>query len=216
MQIVSKINPLRLYLTDVMDVRGSSLTRGNLYIIWENTLEGFLNKLDDLNGNKTKFHINQVELLFAPLNRTSKFNNIPYRVNNLDKTVKKGMGAHKYKIVNSPSMLRNLNTAPVMFDLINFIDEKAVLNKKMNDKNGVAQDNYMGVSIMEQVFNEVLDRFYMDKQYPNKILLVNLDSYKVPALSSMTQINYLKDKNIWYTLFFKLEVPSTSYDRPYR
>ena len=120
MQIVSKINPLRLYLTDVMDVRGSSLTRGNLYIIWENTLEGFLNKLDDLNGNKTKFHINQVELLFAPLNRTSKFNNIPYRVNNLDKTVKKGMGAHKYKIVNSPSMLRNLNTAPVMFDLINF------------------------------------------------------------------------------------------------
>ena len=205
MQIVSKINPLRLYLTDVMDVRGSSLTRGNLYIIWENTLEGFLNKLDDLNGNKTKFHINQVELLFAPLNRTSKFNNIPYRVNNLDKTVKKGMGAHKYKIVNSPSMLRNLNTAPVMFDLINFIDEKAVLNKKMNDKNGVAQDNYMGVSIMEQVFNEVLDRFYMDKQYPNKILLVNLDSYKVPALSSMTQINYLKDKNIWYTLFLSLK-----------
>ena len=88
MQIVSKINPLRLYATDVMDIRGSSLTRGNLYVIWENTLEGFLNQLDNLNGNKTKFHINPVELLYSPLNRTSKFNNIPYRATGLDKTIK--------------------------------------------------------------------------------------------------------------------------------
>ena len=205
MQIISKINPLRLYATDVMDIRGSSLTRGNLYIIWENTLEGFLTKLDGLNGNKTKFHINTVDMLFAPMNRTSKFNNIPYRVSNLDKTVKKGLGAHKYKLVNTPSMLRSLNTAPVMFDLLNFLDEKAVLNKKLPDEKGVMQENYLGVTILKQVFDEVIDRYYLDKSYPNKMLLVDMDSFKVPSLTSLTQVNYLKNKNIWYTLFLSLK-----------
>ena len=196
MQIVSKINPLRLYMTDVMDIRGSSLMRGNLYIIWENTLESFLTKLDGLNGNKTKFHINTVEMLFAPLNRTSKFNNIPYRASNLDKTVKKGLGAHKYKLVNSPAMLRNLNTAPVMFDLLNFLDEKAVLNKKLPDDKGVMQENYLGVTLLKKVFEEAVDRYFLDKSYPNKMLLVDLDNLKIPALSSMNQVNYLKNKII--------------------
>ena len=206
MQIVNKINPLRLYATDVMDVKGSSLKRGNLYIVWEKTLEGFLKQLDNLNGNKTKFHINPVELLFAPLNRTSKFNNIPYRATGLDKTIKKGLGAtHNYSLVTSTSMLRNLNTAPVMFDLINFLDEKAVVNKKMPDRNGVVQENYMGITIMRQVFEEVVDRYYLDKQYPNKMLLIDLDNYKIPALSSLTQVNYLKDKHVWYSIFLSLK-----------
>ena len=170
MQIISKIKPLRMYATDVMDIRGSSLTRGNLYIIWEKTLEGWITSLDNLNKDRARFHINDVELLFSPISRISKFANIPYRAINLDKTIKKGLGGSKFKVVNSPSMLRGLNTSPVIFDLLNFIDEKAIVNRKMEDSKGVPQDNYMSVAVLNQVFNECIDRFYLDKQYPNKIL----------------------------------------------
>ena len=52
MQIISKIKPLRMYATDVMDIRGSSLTRGNLYIIWEKTLEGWITSLENLNKDR--------------------------------------------------------------------------------------------------------------------------------------------------------------------
>ena len=205
MQIISKIKPLRLYATDVMDIRGSSLTRGNLYIIWEKTLEKWIAALDDLNKDRARFHINDVELLFSPISRVSKFMNLPYRATNLDKTVKKGLGGSKFKVVNSPSMLRGLNTSPVIFDLLNFIDEKGVVNRKMEDSKGVPQDNYMSVAVLNQVFNECIDRFYLDKQYPNKMLLCNLDGYKVPALTSLTQLTYLKNKNIWDTIFLGLK-----------